>query len=331
MRLRPSGDVRSWTAAHREPLIHIAAGLVAGIVLLTSAFAGQPQPINRLHWKGGPGKGGGQGGQPAAAPAAPGSSPTTDSNGQSPGPTNPATGKPRTPKTTTPPAPPPSGTSGRSGKPTDYLAQIPRFPPAPQPEKITLPDGPLAPYLSRIPTTQKVAFITMDDGWSKSTQGIELVKAAKVPVTLFLTMNAIRSNPGYFRQFQSSGAVIEAHTITHIDLKGKSYEFQKHEICGSADQLAALYGRRPVLFRPPFGDKDEVTLQATRDCGMKAAFFWKETVDNGIVRFQEGRTVQPGDIILMHFRPVFADDFIATLQAIHAAGLTPALLEEYIP
>jgi peptidoglycan/xylan/chitin deacetylase (PgdA/CDA1 family) len=176
-----------------------------------------------------------------------------------------------------------------------------------------------------------VAFLTIDDGWTKQPQAIELMKAAHVPVTLFLTINAIRSDPGYFKQLQAAGAVIEAHTITHTELRGKSVDFQKREICGSADQLGNIYGRRPVLFRPPFGDKDETTLQVTQGCGMRAAFFWKETVDQGVVRFQTGRTVQPGDIILMHFRPAFVNDFIAALQAIHDAGLTPALLEDYIP
>jgi len=317
-------------ATNRATLVQLAAGLLAGVVLMTSVFAGEPQPVNRLHWEGGPGQGGGTGGQPAAAPAAPGSSPTTGGNGQSPGGGDRSPGKPGASKSAPPSAPPPSG-STPPGDQIDYLAQIPKFPPAPEPEKITLQPGPHAPFLSRIPTTQKVAFLTMDDGWTKSTQGIELVKAAHVPVTLFLTMNAIRNNPGYFKSLESDGAVIEAHTITHTELKGKSYEFQKHEICGSADQLAALYGRRPVLFRPPFGDQDPVTLQATHDCGMKAAFFWKETVDKGIVRFQEGHTVQPGDIILMHFRPTFGADFVAALKAIHDAGLTPALLEDYIP
>ena len=32
----------------------------------------------------------------------------------------------------------------------------------------------------------------------------------------------------------------------------------------------------------------------------------------------------------MHFRPAFPDDFVAALTAIKAAGLTPALLEDYV-
>jgi peptidoglycan/xylan/chitin deacetylase (PgdA/CDA1 family) len=210
------------------------------------------------------------------------------------------------------------------------LAQIPHFPPRPTPHPITVSAGPSAGWYSAIPTDQPVAFITIDDGWVKSPQAVQLFAAAHVPVTLFLEINAIRSDVGYFKPLQQNGAVIEAHTITHVELKGKSYDLQKHEICGSADQLGQMYGRRPLLFRPPFGDKDATTLRAVHDCGMKAAFFWKETTNTGIVRYQVGHTVQAGDIILMHFRPAFIEDFLAVLQAISQAGLTPALLEDYI-
>lgn len=211
-----------------------------------------------------------------------------------------------------------------------YLARIPRFPPAPPPEPVRVPPGPLAGWYSRIPTSQPVAFITIDDGWTKLPVAPELVAAAHVPVTAFLTIDAIRDDPGYFRDLQAAGAVIEAHTVSHPEMRGMPYPAQRAQACGSADQLAAWYGRRPVLFRPPYGDEDATTLRAVRDCGMPAAFFWTETVRNGTVYYQTGHRVQPGDIILMHFRPTFPADFLAALAAIHDAGLTPALLENYI-
>jgi hypothetical protein len=40
--------------------------------------------------------------------------------------------------------------------------------------------------------------------------------------------------------------------------------------------------------------------------------------------------VRAGDIILMHFRSAFTADFRAILAAIRAAGLKPALLENYL-
>ncbi|WP_327006974.1 polysaccharide deacetylase family protein [Dactylosporangium sp. NBC_01737] len=213
----------------------------------------------------------------------------------------------------------------------NYADRLPKFDRPPKADKVHLPEGASVPYYARIPTEQAVAFITIDDGQIKRPEALELIKQAGVPVTLFLMIDAIRNDPPYFKRLQDAGAVIEAHTVTHQNLKGKSYTVQRREICDSADKLGQWYGRRPVLFRPPYGDKDDTTLKAAHDCGMHAAFFWKETVDKGIVRYQSGNTVQRGDIILMHFRDRFVDDFIAALQAIKAAGLTPALLEDYIP
>ncbi len=209
-------------------------------------------------------------------------------------------------------------------------SDVPTFGPAPTPAPISLPRDGSVPYLHRIETTQKVAFLTIDDGVVKHPEAAALLRAAHVPVTLFLTTDAVRDDPDYFKPLIDAGAVVEAHTISHPDLRGKPYATQKRQICGSADKLAAWYGRRPVLFRPPFGSEDATTRRAAADCGMKASFMWRETVDKGKVRYQEGKRVQPGDIILMHFRPAFVKDFLAALRAIRRAGLTPALLEDYV-
>jgi peptidoglycan/xylan/chitin deacetylase (PgdA/CDA1 family) len=210
-------------------------------------------------------------------------------------------------------------------------ADVPQFGAPPAPEPIVLPPGDQVPFMSRVPITQPVAFLTIDDGYLKPAEAPKLLAAAHIPVTLFLTTDAIRDDVPFFDRLRSYGAVIEAHTITHPELSGRGEEFQHHQICAGADELGKWYGRRPLLFRPPFGDKDSTTLRVAKGCGIKAAFMWKETVDKGIVRYQEGKSVQAGDIILMHFRPAFVKDFLAALRAIKKAGLTPALLEDYVP
>ncbi|GIJ49153.1 chitooligosaccharide deacetylase [Virgisporangium aliadipatigenens] len=231
--------------------------------------------------------------------------------------------------------PVPASPSSNAPPPVDLrpelAARLPKFEPAPPAEAVNVPpSGPAAPWLGAIPTTQKVAFLTIDDGWEKNPEAVKLLLAARIPVALFLTIDAIRDNPDFFKGLQAAGATIEAHTISHPSLRGKSYEFQKHQICGSADQLGAWFGRRPTLFRPPFGEYDAVTLKAVHDCGMRAALFWRETVDKGKVKYQSGGSVAAGDILLMHFRPAYVDDFLAALEAIHAAGLTPAALTDYL-
>jgi len=234
-----------------------------------------------------------------------------------------------------PPAPTPSEATlpAGMGAPVGWkLSDVPRFPPAPAPEPITLPPGDEVPFLSRIPVTRPVAFLTIDDGVLKDPEAPKLFAAAGIPVTLFLTTDFIQDDLPFFDRLRDHGAVIEAHTISHPELAGRGYDFQRRQICEGADRLGRWYARRPVLFRPPFGDKDRTTLRVAKECGLRAAFMWKETVDKGIVRYQEPvKRVQPGDIILMHFRPAFVQDFLAALRAIHRSGLTPALLEDYVP
>jgi peptidoglycan/xylan/chitin deacetylase (PgdA/CDA1 family) len=253
----------------------------------------------------------------------------------------PSTPQARTsPSTATTPQP---GTSGSAGshtpapvaKPTtaaQVIAGLPQFGPPPTPVPVTLPGGPTAEIFYHMPVTAKVAFLTMDDGLDQMPVDLQVMQAAHIPFTMFLIAPVAARNPAFFKQLETDGGVIEDHTITHTDLKGKPYAFQRHEICGARTSLAGEFGQAPTLFRPPYGDYDQNTLKAVHDCGMQAAFYWTETVNDGKVFYQTSvHHIRPGDIILMHFRPAFPQDVLAALTAIHRAGLTPALLTSYMP
>ncbi|WP_410820957.1 polysaccharide deacetylase family protein [Micromonospora sp. 050-3] len=255
------------------------------------------------------------------------------------GPSHPAHARQITVAQPTPsaPAPTPSASPSSTAKPAFkslawYVSQVPTFPEAPQPQPVVLPTTGSAAFWHRLPTDQKVAFITIDDGGlARPPEVIDFIWEARIPVTMFLNSPAAAENTDYFRQIEAVGGAVENHTITHNSLAGRSYDYQKQEICGAADRLEQLFGKRPTLFRPPFGEHDSTTLKAAHDCGAKAVFHWTETVHEGKVRYQTPeKVVQPGDVLLMHFRPALMDDLLAALKAIHRAGLTPALLEQYV-
>jgi peptidoglycan/xylan/chitin deacetylase (PgdA/CDA1 family) len=252
-----------------------------------------------------------------------------------------ACGSPAPPATrvTAPPSPSsPSSSAPATTTPTPadpklaaLLAKLPHFPAAPAPARVALQPGPTAPIFSRLPITAPVAFLTMDDGLDQLPADLLVMGAAHVPFTMFLIGPVAARNPDFFTRLEAEGGVIEDHTMTHPVLRGKPYGAQQDEICGARTLLDRTFGRAPTLFRPPFGDYDTTTLRVVHDCGLAAAFYWSETVDAGIVRYQTSKhTIQAGDIILMHFRPAFADDVLAALTAIHQAGLIPALLEDYV-
>jgi len=212
-----------------------------------------------------------------------------------------------------------------------YGARMPQFTAVPPAEPMAPSTAGAAPMLASIETSQPVAFLTIDDGYVRHPEALQLLQEAGIPVSLFLVSGVVDDDPGFFADLQAAGATIQAHSIDHEILKGRSYDFQSHEICGSADRLGELFGARPTLFRAPGGAYDQTTLQAAADCGMKAVLFWREAVNDGVLQFQRSdQVVRPGDIILMHFRDSYVEDFLAAVNGIAASGLTPARLEDYL-
>src|SRR5262249_3475973 len=153
----------------------------------------------------------------------------------------------------------------------------------------------------------------------------QLIEQSGVPVVGFLTVDAVESSSvSFFSGLQAHGMVIEDHTITHPDLTTLDLAGQEAEICPAADQLASLYGRRPIYMRAPYLNDNEDTLKAADSCGIKAVISAQDGVANGVIDYgYSDLKIHAGDIIVMHFEPDFPENFVAALQAIKAAGLTP--------
>jgi peptidoglycan/xylan/chitin deacetylase (PgdA/CDA1 family) len=188
----------------------------------------------------------------------------------------------------------------------------------------------LAPVVYRIATDQNVVFLGLDDGAFKDQSVVDIMRQNNIKATLFLSKAFIASNPDFFKQLVDMGSVVEDHTLTH-DLNmvtDQTYDQQKAEICGMADYVTEHYGHRPTLFRPPGGAYSDTMRQAAADCGMKAVVTWIAKANGGSMQYQIGDKLRPGDVVLMHFRPEFAADMQAFVNAMNAAGLHTALLED---
>jgi peptidoglycan/xylan/chitin deacetylase (PgdA/CDA1 family) len=188
-----------------------------------------------------------------------------------------------------------------------------------------------APVIRRIPTGKPYVFITIDDGEIKDANALWLIQQSGFRPTMFLAQKFVVDHVGYFRDIRDeTGADIEDHTVNHPNLRGKPYAFQRKEICDNADAEAAEFGRRPVLFRPPYGNWDTNTQLAAADCGMRAVVLWTAAVNDGVVQFQEGDHLKAGDIVLMHFRTTFVQDYTAFVERVRRDGLTAVPLPDFL-
>jgi peptidoglycan/xylan/chitin deacetylase (PgdA/CDA1 family) len=192
--------------------------------------------------------------------------------------------------------------------------------------------GPTAavPVVYNVKTTKPVVFLTIDDGWYRDPAFPALLARAHVPTSLFLIRDAARQDYPYFRSLQSVGATIEDHTVTHPDCTTLSRSEQRQQICATAETFARRFGRRPTLFRPPYGRFDTATRLAAADCGMHALVYWDVTVNSGRLSYAVGDRLRPGDIVLMHFTDKIRADFTAAMSAIRAAGLHVRRLEDFL-
>lgn len=187
------------------------------------------------------------------------------------------------------------------------------------------------PVVDHIPTERKVVFLTIDDGLTKTPDAPRLLKKYRIKAPMFLNDVYIEDNPDYFKGLVKQGMTVENHTIDHPDLTTLSYDDQVAEICNNADKEQQHFGVRPTLLRPPYGSYNDSVLRAAAACGMKAAVQWSAKANGGSMQYQYGHTgLVPGDIVLMHFRPEFAKDFQAFIDAAKAAGLQPENLEDWL-
>ncbi|MFE6633996.1 polysaccharide deacetylase family protein [Streptomyces tendae] len=195
----------------------------------------------------------------------------------------------------------------------------------------------LPPVFTTVPTKEKIVFLTIDDGAEKDPAFLKMMSELKIPYTVFLTDEEIKDDYGYFKKMQARGITLNNHTLSHPYLPGLSYEDQKREICGMQDVMEKHYGKRPVLFRPPYGNYNRDTLRAAKSCGIEYAPIWSEEVYVDHWEYREwDQDLHPGDIVLTHFRGT--DDWDGTmtdmvrrfLDRITTDGYAVARLEDYL-
>ncbi|MFS4095337.1 polysaccharide deacetylase family protein [Streptomyces sp. AF1A] len=198
-------------------------------------------------------------------------------------------------------------------------------------------DWDLPPVFTTVPTTNKVVFLTIDDGSEKDPRFLQMMRDLKIPYTAFLSNYLVKDDYGYFRTMQSYGNTLNNHTLHHPYLPGLSYEEQKHEICDMQDIMQKQFGKRPRLLRPPYGNYNQDTLVAAKSCGIKYAPIWNEEVYVDHWEFREDdQRLRPGDIVLTHFRGrdewdgTMVDDMRRFLNKVTREGYAVARLEDYL-
>ncbi|CAL9439487.1 hypothetical protein SUDANB171_02205 [Streptomyces sp. enrichment culture] len=217
----------------------------------------------------------------------------------------------------------------------------PPAPPAKKAEPVTEPGHitgkGLPAVITRVPTDDKVVFLTIDDGAHKDPDLLEMLRELDVPVSAFLSDYVARDDYDYFREARDDGWGIHNHTVNHRELPRLSASGQREEICDQQDTLEEEMGERPTMFRPPYGAYDRETLRAAASCGVEVVPLWaEEAFPDRIAWGRPDREFHPGDIILTHFRGssewagTMPDMIRRVLDTATSQGFAVARLEDYL-
>jgi peptidoglycan/xylan/chitin deacetylase (PgdA/CDA1 family) len=162
------------------------------------------------------------------------------------------------------------------------------------------------PALVRGPADGRRIVLTFDDGpASPSTEQIlDILRDRQVPAAFFLCGRNAERCPAVVRRISAEGHAIGNHAYSHLFPYLMTSAQMAQEIDCTQQVIEEVTGRRPVLFRPPYGARWFGLYPLLRERGLKVVqwsdtgYDWKEDEDS-IVRLSLER-LGPGSIILLH-------------------------------
>jgi peptidoglycan/xylan/chitin deacetylase (PgdA/CDA1 family) len=148
--------------------------------------------------------------------------------------------------------------------------------------------------------------LSFDDGPSIYTPRILHVLAQRhVPATFFVIGREAKLYPRYVRAEAKAGNEVGDHTETHPPMSALPAPEQRAQIVDAANAIRAAGAPSPVLWRPPYGVFNSITLSILHSLRMLMVMWTVDTSDYirpGVSRIIHTALsgARPGAIILMH-------------------------------
>ena len=152
----------------------------------------------------------------------------------------------------------------------------------------------------------KVA-LTFDDGPSPWTPLVlDLLREHEMRATFFVIGARVREHPDLVRRIVAESHELGSHTLTHPRLTEISEDEVRAEIQGGQDEIEAVLGEPPRLFRAPGFHAGERELAIVEELGLEAVFAdvdprdWEPGRDSHTIFGLVLRDLRDGAIIDLH-------------------------------
>ena len=155
------------------------------------------------------------------------------------------------------------------------------------------------------PAHRKAVALTFDDGPSESTpELLQLLANQKVTATFFQCGANVRRLPQIARDVAEAGHELGNHSDSHASMLFRGKEFMRSELTAAQGSILQATGRRPALFRPPFGYLWFGLGQVQRELGLAGVMWttiagdWKLPAAEIVSRLRGG--LRNGAIFCLH-------------------------------
>ena len=149
------------------------------------------------------------------------------------------------------------------------------------------------------------------------------MRRTHLPVTAFLIERAAQRDLPYWRAFARAGGTVGDHTVSHPNLTKLTLGQATAQWGQARRALGRLLGQVPVLGRPPYGAFDPAVQAAAYQGGLTKLVGWSAVVDSNGIHTWDGRGLEPGEIVLLHWVPGLGGQLARLLAVIHARHLHP--------
>ena len=186
-------------------------------------------------------------------------------------------------------------------------------------------------------TDNKIA-ISFDCAWgTEHTDAIlSALAEAGVRATFFTVQFWAEEHADYLKKVSDAGHEVGTHSATHSYMSRQSETEIRAELEGSSQAITAVTGKPVTLFRPPYGDYDDLLIDTCRDMGIMPVQWdvdsldWKDLSAADIAERIISR-VKSGSIILCHNNGLHtAEALPIVIDALHAKGFTFVPIGELI-
>ncbi len=171
-----------------------------------------------------------------------------------------------------------------------------------------------------VDTDEKKISITIDGVWGadQTPRILDIFQEHDIQITFFFGGYWLEKFPEMAKRIVEEGHEIGNHSYTHPHCSNLTPEDFRQELQKTSDLIYEITQKKPVFFRPPFGDYNNMVISVAEEEGYKViqwsidSLDWKNPGKDFIIHRVLEKT-SAGDIILMHNNGKYTADALAVI------------------